>query len=125
MHASAGVIDTAGKKYLVINSPQGLPGNLDLVYTSFKVANRGLVEFVDAGVEHGFLVDELLANPLKRYPVRGDGTSDSEVMATLDLKPKAVPHVTGGVYEDTNKRIPMRGYPVRPVVFERGTVEDQ
>jgi hypothetical protein len=48
-----------------------------------------------------------------------------EVMSTLNLKPKAVLHVTGGVYEDTKVRVLVRAYPLRPVVFEGGTVVDQ
>lgn len=90
--------------------------------TSFEVANRGVINFVFAGVEHGLLDEKLLANPLYRYPLRWKVTSSSEVMATLDLKPKAVPHVTGSVYGDTKVRILVRAYPVRPVVFEGGTV---
>lgn len=94
------------------------------MYTSFEVANWGLIDFVFAGVEHGLLDEELLANPLQRYPLRWEVTSSSEVMTTLNLKPKAVPHVTGGVYEDTKVRVLVRAYPVRPVVFEGGTVVD-
>lgn len=91
--------------------------------TSFEVANWGLIDFVFARIEHGLLDEELLANPLQQYPLRWEVISSSEVMTTLNLKPKAVPHVTG-VY-DTKDRVLVRAYPVRLVVFEGGTVVDQ
>ncbi|KAJ5290977.1 hypothetical protein N7478_000228 [Penicillium angulare] len=47
---------------------------------------------------------------LERYPLCWEVTSSSEVMTTLNLKPKAVPHVTGGVYEDTKVRVLVRAY---------------
>ena len=110
------------EKYLVIDSPQSLLGNIDLVCTSFKEANWGMIDFVFAGIEHSLLVEELLANPLQRYPLRWKVTGGSEVMAALDLKPETVLHVAGGVYEDTKVRVLVRAYPVRPVIFEGGAV---
>lgn len=112
--------------YLIINSPQTLLRNLNLVRTSFKVADRGRINFVFifARADHGLFSEELPANPLQRNPLRWDITSFSEIVTPLDLKLKAIHHVAGGVHADTKVRVLVRADPVRPVVFEGGAVID-